>query len=157
MKKAKLQDYEFLTSKKQENMKKAEKLQSTFHILPNVKPKHTIFLDDEEEVQNFDAAEYFDTEPELVSRTFNRIRKEDLKKNIFIGNADIETLKQIQMGQNKTKEELNEYQEKTKEIKRIIDHVQSQRNLMKKGKYVKVSEGENGEPPVYKWKKIRSK
>lgn len=138
-------------------MKKAEKLQSSFHILPNAKPKLTIFLDEPTEIQNFDAAEYFDTEPELVSRTFNRIRKDDLKKNIFIGNSDIDTLKQIQISQNKTKEELNEYQTKTKEIKRIIDHVQSQRNLMRKGKFKKISEGENGDPPVYKWKKQRSK
>jgi hypothetical protein len=38
------------------------------------KPKHTIFVDSKEECDDFDAAEYFDTLPEYVGRTFNRGR-----------------------------------------------------------------------------------
>ena len=48
---------------------------SSLHGASHSKPKHTIFVDSKEEVDNFDAAAYFDTLPEFVGRTFNRPRR----------------------------------------------------------------------------------
>lgn len=38
------------------------------------KKKHTVFVEEEEEAKSFDAAEFFDTHPDLVDRGFNRPR-----------------------------------------------------------------------------------
>lgn len=40
--------------------------------------RHTVFVDSAQEAREFDAAKYFDTPAELLDRTFNRPRKEQL-------------------------------------------------------------------------------
>lgn len=57
-------------------MQKGDRLQSGLHFLGASKPSnHTIFVDDEEEAQNFDAEEWFDTPKELLGRVYNRPRR----------------------------------------------------------------------------------
>lgn len=156
MKESKLQDYEFLTVKKQENLKKFERMNSNFH-LTEFKGKHTIFVDNDDDIENFNAAEHFNTEPELVSRVFNRIPKEKLKENTFTGSIKIKDIQKIKKLQSKTKTEINDYNLKSNEIGKIIGQVEIQRNLMKKGKHFPETEAEDGKLPIYKWKKQRAK
>jgi len=40
---------------------------------------HTVFVDNEEKFENFDAAEHFDTVPELLDNYSNRLRKHQLE------------------------------------------------------------------------------
>eukprot|EP00003_Mantamonas_plastica_P026243 TRINITY_DN5303_c0_g2_i1.p1 TRINITY_DN5303_c0_g2~~TRINITY_DN5303_c0_g2_i1.p1 ORF type:complete len:379 (-),score=189.75 TRINITY_DN5303_c0_g2_i1:721-1857(-) len=54
--------------------------------------KHVIFLDDEKEAHSFDAADYFDTLPEFVDRTFNRPKKSQLKDTSIL-NSGLSDLK----------------------------------------------------------------
>lgn len=69
---------------------KVKKLKSQLHFLnastagasSSSTSKHTIFVDDAEEQQTFDACEYFDVPKELLSRAFNRPRNEDIEKII---------------------------------------------------------------------------
>lgn len=48
--------------------------------------KHTIFVENDEEVENFDPVEFFQTVPEAMNRTFNRPRREDLEQGKLIVN-----------------------------------------------------------------------
>jgi hypothetical protein len=59
---------------------KIERLKATLHFLDN-KPQntHTVFVDTEAEAVGFSGAEFLDTAPELVDRTFNRPRLETLE------------------------------------------------------------------------------
>ena len=41
--------------------------------------RHTIFVDDEDELRGFSAEKHFDTPSELLERTFNRPREEQLR------------------------------------------------------------------------------
>jgi U3 small nucleolar RNA-associated protein 11 len=80
--------------------KKITKLKAGLHMIsPQATNKHTIFLEDKIEVENFSgaistlrhltvaAAEYFQTLPEVLNRSFNRPHIEALKNGTLIVNA----------------------------------------------------------------------
>ena len=57
-------------------MQKVEKLKSTLHGLGAAKAnKHIVFVDTPDQVQQFDAVEYFDTLPEAVERCAEYINR----------------------------------------------------------------------------------
>lgn len=94
MSKMKLEDQNYLTLKAVEEAKKIDRLQSTLHLgsAPSIagggSGSHTLFLDDEDAVKNFDAVEHFDTVPELVGRAHDRPRKSALATARIIGPTD---------------------------------------------------------------------
>mmetsp|Transcript_9699 Transcript_9699/g.28893 ORF Transcript_9699/g.28893 Transcript_9699/m.28893 type:complete len:282 (+) Transcript_9699:337-1182(+) len=81
------QDLSYVRMQKQKDMKKAEKLQASLHMLDSenaesVKTKrtHTVFVGSAKEAQEFDVADHFETIPEFSGRAFNRLRKSDIEK-----------------------------------------------------------------------------
>eukprot|EP00531_Pseudo-nitzschia_arenysensis_P008479 CAMPEP_0116145482 /NCGR_PEP_ID=MMETSP0329-20121206/16617_1 /TAXON_ID=697910 /ORGANISM="Pseudo-nitzschia arenysensis, Strain B593" /LENGTH=256 /DNA_ID=CAMNT_0003641091 /DNA_START=137 /DNA_END=903 /DNA_ORIENTATION=- len=81
------QDLSYVRMQKQKDMKRAEKLQASLHMLDadnedmvGSKRKHTIFVQSKKDAQEFDVAEHFDTIPEFEGRAFNRLRKRDIEK-----------------------------------------------------------------------------
>lgn len=65
-------------------LQRLEKMQGDLHFIgAPVQNRHTVFVDSTDAARNFDAAEYFDTEEELLSRSFNRPRKEQLDAGAF--------------------------------------------------------------------------
>merc|ERR1712065_67561 len=75
------QDLAYLTTETQKEAKKIEKMQNELQFIGVVKPKsHIVFVDSDEDIEEFDAAEYFDTDPALVGRFYNRPRKCDLEE-----------------------------------------------------------------------------
>lgn len=65
-------------------LQRLEKMQGDLHFIgAPVQNRHTVFVDSADAARNFNAAEYFDTEEELLSRSFNRPRKEQLDGGTF--------------------------------------------------------------------------
>ena len=61
----------------------------------SIRSKHVIFVDKKEQLKSFSPAAYFDTAPELVNRTYNRIRSEQLQQaSIVVNNTQNQTLTQ---------------------------------------------------------------
>lgn len=85
----------------------------------------------EEEVQNFDLAEHFDTVPELMSNSSNRLRKNQLEEENFLtGSTDIEDIKQIKFEQSKVVYELKQSRDEASSINNIMEHINLQKNLL---------------------------
>jgi U3 small nucleolar RNA-associated protein 11 len=60
-------------------VQKVEKLKEGLHFIgAPAQAKHTVFVDSAPEAASFDPEAYFDTPKELLGRTFNRPRKEQL-------------------------------------------------------------------------------
>ena len=62
---------------------RAERLKNNLHCVSALAaaPKqnsHTLFVDSDEDLDEFDPSEHFGTVPELVDRTHNRLRREQL-------------------------------------------------------------------------------
>ena len=66
------------------DVQKIERLVGSLQFMDNAVPNnHTIFVDNEDEMNNWSAAKYFDTLPELVNRKYNRLSEEQLKEQSF--------------------------------------------------------------------------
>lgn len=73
----KTQDMGYIAVRKTMDDKKVERIKSGLHLIGEVvasskTKKHTIFVDNSEELDTFDAATHFNTAPQLVDRAFNR-------------------------------------------------------------------------------------
>ena len=59
---------------------KVQQLQERLHMLRGVsQSRHTVFVDDKDELRGFSAEKHFDTPSELLDRSFNRPREEQLR------------------------------------------------------------------------------
>jgi len=101
----KLQDLNYLRMKKMQDDKKIERLSGELHGLTATPldstgtkgKKHVIFLEDQGEIKNWNAAEHFDTAEELMDRSFNRPHLKDLKeKPIIMGKLQKDSLKVLE-------------------------------------------------------------
>eukprot|EP00522_Entomoneis_paludosa_P000673 CAMPEP_0172475672 /NCGR_PEP_ID=MMETSP1065-20121228/69989_1 /TAXON_ID=265537 /ORGANISM="Amphiprora paludosa, Strain CCMP125" /LENGTH=296 /DNA_ID=CAMNT_0013233885 /DNA_START=78 /DNA_END=968 /DNA_ORIENTATION=+ len=82
------QDLSYVRMQRAKDQKKIEKLQASLHLgggaaASGSERKHTIFVDSKQEVADFDAAKHFDTLPELVGRSFNRTKVDQVKQMAY--------------------------------------------------------------------------
>jgi U3 small nucleolar RNA-associated protein 11 len=127
-------------------------MKSRLHgISENNENKHVIFVENEEEVEEFDPVEYFDTIPEALDRTYNRPKVSALKTDSLIVNSvDNDTLKQVLRERNKEYREMLAREERMKKLKTAAGLIQNEKNLMVKKKTRKKSTESN----VWEKKKI---
>lgn len=154
----KTQDVGYLATVKRADEEKIRKLRANLHQLGNKKAgRHTVFVEDEKAVEDFDAAEHFDTAPELVGRAFNRPRRKQLEDRDVIGGDTLRERQKVRRLREKAYRELRERETRVAKVDRTLRHVQTQRNVMGKGTKRKVKKAENGAPAQYRWKRVRSK
>eukprot|EP01125_Pyxidicula_operculata_P008653 TRINITY_DN2885_c0_g1_i1.p1 TRINITY_DN2885_c0_g1~~TRINITY_DN2885_c0_g1_i1.p1 ORF type:complete len:263 (-),score=63.95 TRINITY_DN2885_c0_g1_i1:101-889(-) len=163
------QDLSYLAYKRNVEAKKIEKLRETLHFIDEDKSekrkrKHIVFVDDEEEAEKFNEAEYFETEPRYLKRSFNRPTKETLETKSLMVNEDELTpdqIKKLDSQRSDTYRELRQrllrHRELTKAYNKI--YIKKQKVLdpnHHKRKRTNGSNNNSGPTPVI-WKQQRKK
>lgn len=173
------QDLSYVRMQKQKDMKKAEKLQASLHLLDadsedavGSKRKHTIFVQSKKDAQEFDVAEHFDTIPEFEGRAFNRLRKREIEKLAKEANysSDLTTeelhkmkkleqklAKKLAKAKASAYREMESRRERAEKMKTAEDHLITEKLVAGKGRKRKIKTGEDGKPSQYKWRRKRLK
>lgn len=170
----KTQDVKYVQLKAGVEAKRVEKLKRNLHSIgAPAKRKHTVFVDTEEDAKNFDAAEHFDTERELVGRAFNRPRRSQLEDEdavVGLRNAgdagtsggttatvSMKKLARMQKGAYKT---YTAYDERAKKLKGMTEDMAMQKVISyDRGHKTKITKtNPDGTTTTYfKWKQQRKK
>jgi U3 small nucleolar RNA-associated protein 11 len=168
----KTQDAGYINLKKSIDDKKVKKLKDNLHMIGEAKcKKHTIFVDNEKEVKNFNVAKHFDTVPELADRAFNRPRISDLQKHAETNIVNPKLMKKVLKKRERSYKLLEETTKRAEKLDSAMKELILRRNLMGKGSKKKViitdsngkrkrkggDDGDDSGPLVYKWKRERSK
>lgn len=126
----KTQDTRYVNMKHSTEAKKVERLQSCLHLTTKDKPNsHTIFVD---------------SIAEDLPAVQDRVEESQ------------EKVKELSQGSRKLYKELKQRSQRCKELKRVAEKMTTQKNLMAKGRRIKVPSTENN-PRTYKWKQERKR
>lgn len=154
----KTQDLGYLVHKASIDLRKAEKLKENLHIIGDrTSRQHKTFVDSKEELESFDPAKHFDTAPEFVNRAFNRPRLKTLLTTGVLGDS---TSRDLEQTTRLTEQSYTQFKKRTKraeKIQKAVRALELQRNLMGSGEKRKITEGGEGKPPVFKWKRQRKR
>ncbi|KAJ1894171.1 hypothetical protein LPJ66_005342 [Kickxella alabastrina] len=154
------QDITYVRMQRDINRHKIERLQSEMHIVDTTKnvhlgPRHTVFVDNEEEVRTFDAAKHFDTLPEFMNRKFNRPTLSVLEET-DIARPSNKDLRAAASAREAKLRELKERLSREDHLKRTESEMAIRKALREKGKKKKVGTDRLG-LAVYKWRAERKK
>lgn len=138
--------------------------------------KHLVFVEGDADVAAFKPTKYFDTTKEHLDQPHNRQRKRAVaaaadaaaeqaaelsslsrKQVIAVARAERKSKKRADRELSGKYKELEERQERLLKLRRTAEHFESQRNLLSKGRRVKVADAEGGMPAKFKWTQQRSK
>ena len=123
----------------------------------STKGKHTVFVDSKKDAVTFDAAKFFDTVPELVHRQFNRVKRSTLATATVVGPTDRKTIKKLRKKRDAAYAELEAREERAHKMRKAAKHFEAQRNLLSKGRRVKVKDADGDDVAVFKWKPQRKR
>jgi len=156
----KSQDLNYVNLKHGTEVKKIEKLQSSLQLagtgMSQPVNQHIVFVESRSQASKFDAAEYFDTAPELVSRTFNRPTMKVLQEGKMATTSALD-MESLEEERNKKYEELKQRIDREEEMQNVAQRMQMQKYLMGKGPRMKVQDKKDNKPAIYKWKKQRKR
>ena len=130
-------------------------MKSNLHVLDETgrKNKHTIFVDSKKELEEFSAAKYFDTVPDLTERAYNRPRLSQLRNGTLGGGG----VKAAMKARDASYRKLTLAIEREEKLRNALEHMQTQKNLRSKGRREKVKDAKGGAPAVYKWRQERKR
>lgn len=155
------QDKKYISMKRTIEANKIKRLQAHLHmtdVADRTKNKHVFFVDDAEEMKNFNLAERLNTHPALLSRKSNRIKLDDLDKmNLDIDEA---TIKKLNEEREKSYKELDKRIARERELAKIQRKMElknvsrKQRRTLKSKDLLEVTKSSN---PIFKFKYERKK
>jgi U3 small nucleolar RNA-associated protein 11 len=140
---------------------KVKRLQSRLHLTDvsdRTRNSHVFFVDNEEELKNFNLAERLQTHPALLGRKSNRMRLKDLEKMEL--NIDAQTIKRLNEEREKSYKELDKRITREKELSKIQRKMElkttskKQRKATKPKELLGVLKSSN---PIFKFKYERKK
>lgn len=116
--------------------------------------KHTVFVNNTQDFDNFKADEYFQTNKELLKRRENRLKTEQLLKIDLNLDQDPESLEDSLANKKKELDLLKQRIQRENQLTEVKNKLQLQKELMKNGSKKKiVKDGKT----IFKWKNQRKK
>jgi len=151
------QDIGYLVNKKNEEEKKIAKLTTGLQLLSEtpvdqIQSKHTIFVDDENEVESFDPEKYFETPRELLGRCYNRPTEELLENTALTSSTKVS--KKLSVARTAAYQELLARKKREKQLHKSIQKIQLKKNLTV---HPGVRKRRKSGRVVYSWDSKRSK
>lgn len=147
------QDLNYLNTITSQESKKIEKAKLQASIFGS-NGKHTVFVEDKTQFDNFKPEEYFQTSKELLGRRENRLKKSQLINTNIALDQDTESLEESLAHKRRELDILKQRIEREKKLNNVRSKLELQRELMKPGSKKKLVK--NGQV-VYKWKNERKK
>jgi U3 small nucleolar RNA-associated protein 11 len=155
------QDKRYISMKRTVETNKIKRLQSHLHltdISDRTRNKHVFFVENEDEVKNFNLAERLQTHPALLSRKSNRMKLKDLEKMNL--NIDEKTIIKLKEERDKSYKELDRRITRERELARVQrkmdmkNMTKKQRQATKPKELLGVLKSSN---PIFKFKYERKK
>ncbi|KAJ3194977.1 UTP11-like, U3 small nucleolar ribonucleoprotein [Irineochytrium annulatum] len=174
------QDQNYVNYQLGVNRKKLQKLKDSVHIIEDAyepeedeveddgaeedaapvkrkgKPKHILFVEDDDEVQRFDPVAYFDTTPEFLKQRYNRKRKSNVQEVEEVDKDTIRQQKKLRRQRAATRKEIASREKREETLRQLRMEMELQKQLMGKGSKKKVGTDASG-LAVFKWKAERKK
>lgn len=151
----KTQDANYVRTLRQNEKQKLER--ETGAVTFQAKGSHTVFVEDREALETFDAASHFNTTQEMVGRRENRLTREQLADHSLKVGVDTlgmsaETLERKRL---KRLRQIQQHQAREKQLAGVLERMETQREGMKKGSKKKVTDAAGR--VTFKWKKQRKR
>lgn len=153
----KTQDSNYINLIRTKELKDIDKLRKNLNF--HSSGKHKVFVDSEQQKQDFDPLVYFQTSEDLVSKTENRLRLDQLVDTTVekdyqqvMGNYDKALYDKKKLQKFKL---LKSKLERETKFRNLYDKMNLQKELMKKGEKVKTTNKDGAK--VFKWKTVRKK
>lgn len=156
------QDIGYINVKAQTDAKKVDRMKQSLHFI-GAAPRntHTVFVDSSEDAQRFRPEEYFGTEEAMLSRSFNRPRREQIDSDALIvsGGNTSRVAKRAERAKAGAYKELSQRMERLGKLKQVSQGMELARAVAGKGRKRKMQPHEvhDGNAKVFKWKKERKK
>ncbi|KAF3989516.1 hypothetical protein FT663_01760 [Candidozyma haemuli var. vulneris] len=128
----KSQDSNYVRTMRLNETQKIDKLKNKLGF--KAEGKHTVFVDNEDDVGSFKAADFFNTDESMLERKENRLRMNQLESSQKIVDDldfdDKETIDKQKLADYKL---LKERMEREQQLKQVEDKLETTKELMKKG------------------------
>ena len=159
------QDVGYVNLKAQAEARKIEKMKANLHQIRSKKQnKHTVFVDDEDELKSFNPSEHFDTPETMLRRSYNRPRSEQVEANRALSSREkLDARLQAKTAKRKklaAYRELKQRLQRHKKLTAVRDRLALKKELAGRGSKQKIrlyNEDTGNVQIVYKWKKERKR
>lgn len=131
---------------------------------------HTLFVDSAAELETFQPSEYFDTDPAHMSLAHNRLKRKrpeevtDAAPRAGAGAVaplakplDPRAAKRARKETDLAYAELEEREARAEKMTKLVKQIDLERELLKKGRRVKVADASGSTAAVFMWKPQRRK
>eukprot|EP00963_Diacronema_lutheri_P002486 scaffold172_cov341-Pavlova_lutheri.AAC.28 len=159
------QDVGYVNLKAQAEAQKIEKMKANLHRIGSTKRnKHTVFVEDENELKAFDPSKHFDTPEPLLRRTYNRPRSQQLEENRGMSKREkLESKLQVKKTNRMKRAAYRELKQRTHRHNKLVavrDRLSLKKELAGRGskRKIRLYDEDTGDVQiVYKWKKERKR
>lgn len=153
----KTQDSNYVRTMRQMELNKS--VRKTKELMFQASGKHTVFVEDKEQMRSFSPEQFFNTTTELLGRTENRITRDqltaDLNGNSLRSSDIIMPKESLDKKKLKKFKLVKQHLEKEKKLKEVEQRMNLQREVMKSGSKKKVVDSKGN--ISFKWKKQRKR